>query len=306
MSDIGEHTASGLLYEGNFEEWFPRMTKILAHHYTCSKNIIIGRNSQPRNKMPQAFLRLFPGPGIQTMEKLSTIIWWQVSRSVRLRIKEQSQKDPVDLMNTLRDVARPFKLMDLPAEVRLEVYSYLMQPRMQVVSLGSFHHNRRVPEPPVTRISRQVRAEAMPIFHKGTHEFLLLNCNKVRPRRTLSPETQGLPCVGISCATLINDWAKTLSQDRLRYLRHVTIHLQLERFIFHGKSLRVSIVIAKGRLELKFAGNMWLDLGSQKMLTDHAASISNLGQALRLEGEAIIMFLTSQPSIWDQLRLRPK
>lgn len=167
---------------------------------------------------------------------------------------------------------------------------------------------KRGPEPPITRVNRRLRAETMPFFHKSQQPILYLDGITIRLRRTFVPNRmQGLSCFGISFATVINDWARTLSKDRLKYLRNILVHLPYaatKNGAVHGKPLAISIVTAEGTTELRVAENIFLASAFQQRLTDHAASISKLAQALRLEGEAIIMFLTSQPTIWDQLEFK--
>lgn len=314
MPGTGALTYSGLLYEGNFEEWFRRVKAILVCNHSSSKKltdleIVFGPDySRSRFRLARYTRRARLNEGNQFVDELSTIIWWQVSPSVRSRIKQQDRETPVRLMEALYATAQPFRFMDLPGEARLRVYPYVMQSRTEIVPLGFSDHVKRGPEPPITRVSRRLRAETMPFFHKSQQPILYLHGINIRPRRTFVPNRmQGLSYSGISVATAINDWARTLSKDRLKYLRKILVHLPYaatKNWALHGKPLAISIVTAKGTTELRVAENIFLESASQQRLTDHAASISKLAQALRLEGEAIIMFLTSQPTIWDQLEFK--
>ena len=67
--------------------------------------------------------------------------------------------------------------------------------------------------------------------------------------------------------------------------------------------LHFSLSIVDGGPKFHVAPHKWLKPVSQDLLRDHASNIGRLAKTLKLEGEALIMVLTSRPDIWDQLEL---
>ena len=75
------------------------------------------------------------------------------------------------------------------------------------------------------------------------------------------------------------------------------------RDILRDGMLGISLDLVDSKFELRVKEHVRLKPKSQRLLTDHAAAISKLAQSLKLQGEALIMFLTSRPDMWDQLEL---
>lgn len=148
-------TVSGLLYEGNFDEWWKRMRAILAQHRS---EAIIGPLGDP-------FVLDLTGDG---HEEMTTIIWWQTSPYIRHRIPEQSRTGPCILLKALHQAARPFRFSDLPPEIRTRIYTMLPLSKHSVVTLA----NGLQDLPRDTRqqrsmmcVNSQIRAEMMPGYH---------------------------------------------------------------------------------------------------------------------------------------------
>lgn len=155
----GDLTTSGLLYEGNFDEWLPRMRAILAHQHKC--NIVCYNGKSPR---------VF---GSGNLKEKADTIWGQASRHVRVRVPESTRDKPDNLIRALSIVARPFRFSDLPPEIRSRIYSFLMPSGDFVDVLLTMNTGVRARQKycdsfarSILCISRQVRAEALPLYYK--------------------------------------------------------------------------------------------------------------------------------------------
>lgn len=166
MPQLSNLTASGLLYEGNFDEWLPRMRATLAHYGHC----IMQTDSSGALHVRRS---VWSVDGSDE-DDVATIIWWHVSRDLRLRTPEE-RRDPTTLIRALRELARPFRIMDLPPELRLRIYLFnlgscfpeyiwLLDPPR---GPGGFRNTTEVIEEPILMsVNRQVRLEALPAYLK--------------------------------------------------------------------------------------------------------------------------------------------
>lgn len=69
-------------------------------------------------------------------------------------------------------MSKPFRLMDLPPELRIQIYSYVaVNPDGEQLSLA------RAVLPPITRVSKLVRQESLPIFFSENNFFLVVLSN---------------------------------------------------------------------------------------------------------------------------------
>jgi hypothetical protein len=152
MEPIGRLTMSGKLYEGNYVQWAHCMTAHLEEHYggvepdysemssaTDPRDLVLAEVSPsilsrlpdilPTNATPDGFGR-WP-----TLELANELVHYH-----------------------LKKVAQPFKLMDLPIELRKEVFNLLTSSRGEIRwTLGASVRRRRLHF--ITRVSRELRAE---------------------------------------------------------------------------------------------------------------------------------------------------
>lgn len=157
--------------------------------------------------------------------------------------------------------------------------------------------------------SRQIRLEALPILYKMTSFDLTFNerfysiAALIRSRAKHQSRPTNLERV-----SAMNGWASRLRQERLKFLREISVQLPLLAVCDgpYEDMLDISLESIGGKLVLTVEKHAWLTSDSWKLLSEHAATTSKLAQSLNLEGEALIMFLTGRPDMWDQLKLASK
>jgi hypothetical protein len=305
--------ASGLLYEGSdFAEWLESLRPVLAHHFP-------GIDIADAELQGSRFYYILERPLNVDNNDVCDSIWWHVSPHVRCRVSKHSRGAPTRLLNALRATAQPFRFLDLPAEIRLKVYGLALASSTSRKTLKVFGReedlfnvtNDHKFESSLLSINHQIRIETLPIFHRANPFRLrftarITSLPDLRAARSRSG-LRGRP-TPIERVHAINQWASNLMPDSTRLLRRV--HVQLPLLAVCSKHdddmLHFTLSPVDGKLVLKVEEHAWLDPGSQQLLSDHAATISKLARSLKLEGEALIMVLTSRPDIWDQLELAEK
>lgn len=157
-------------------------------------------------------------------------------------------------------------------------------------------------------INRQTHAEALPVFYQGKPIDLMFT-RRIETTRALNSAKNNSPVwqapTNAERVRSINKWASKIIPDSTRLLRKISVQLPL---LAISKNLRedmlqFSLDPVNGKLVLSVGKHAWLSPSSQSLLSDHTAAINKVAQSLKLEGEALIMVLTSCPKIWDQLEL---
>lgn len=147
--DEGKLTNSGLLYEGNYEEWKDRLHDMLE---------LLGTDL---DDLDDPLAKLGNGTSVTTFIKL------QVSPRLLLTMPDvgdaHSDHQPStssDFLERLELVATPFRLMELPIDVRTRIFSIAISakgPIQYCIHGSSPFPNGRIH--PLTRTSRQLRTE---------------------------------------------------------------------------------------------------------------------------------------------------
>jgi hypothetical protein len=303
--------ASGLLYEGsNFAEWLASLRPILAQQFPSMRIVHTPTTGFGCDWTPSRKIRC---------SDICACIWWNVSPYVRSRVSEYNGEQTDRLLNTLNKTAQPFRFFDLPAEIRVKVYRFALAQSTSQTTLMLLERqkgrgrsfgltNEHQPESPLLLTNRQVRAEALPVFHQ-VNSISLMFMPSIKTAHALGAAMSRMGHRIIPTNTqrvhAINHWASNLLPESTRLLRKVSVQLPLLAIysLPNEDMLHFTLSPVDGKLVLKVEEHVRLDSGSQQLLSDHAAAISKLAQSLKLEGEALVMVLTSCPKIWDQLEL---
>lgn len=143
MDSIGTLTKSGLLYEGNYVEWFERISA----------------------SMKQQQFNWFYGDPIKDVQGKASVTWCafyrlHTSAYVWKQMHEKLMITPEALLYGLQQRAVPFKLMELPAELRNIIFEYAVERTQHRV--GTHVLQKQVCRlPDITRTNRQLRSETL-------------------------------------------------------------------------------------------------------------------------------------------------
>lgn len=267
-------TTSGLLYEGNFDEWLPRMRAILSQQH-------------------DATIIFYDVSGGTNREEVADTIWWQVSRHVRTRTPETSRKNPSRLIKALHEVARPFRLDDLSPEVRIRIYSMVFSSHNDFCVPLPMENYRVLRESPnkdgrsVLCVGRRMRAEALPLYYKDRQVCFMWH-----------RAVQRHAGLGAEIAKSINGWASMLTPETLKSLRNISLHIFGPTTHYN---IRLSLVMVGGSPEIRYDHEMARNKKALYLVREHAATVSRVTQVLKLQGEALILFLTCRPDMWDRM-----
>ena len=137
-------TKSGLLYEGNYQEWDDRLRAMLE---------LLGANFHPRRRA------LEDGTPITTFIRSLVIPRLLLTLPQSFSLMHQ----PRQLLRYLELAAKPFRLMQLPVSVRTRIWQFTIAsqqgPIRYSITADSPFGNERLH--PVTRVSRELRAETL-------------------------------------------------------------------------------------------------------------------------------------------------
>ena len=217
----------------------------------------------------------------------------------------------------LQATARPFRFMDLPAEIRLRIYQleltaksslqpFMLLKRRNATIAPPFEYNEApLVEPCILSLSKQIRAEALPVYHRRIDVNLLFNDRAYGMFDLLLARHEDRP-TNAERVDAMHRWASTITPDNIRNLRRISVQLPLLAICTTAGEedmLHFSLTVINGRPELRIAPHVWLKPDSQELLRNHAGATSSMARTLKLEGEALIMVLVSRPEIWDRLEL---
>ncbi|KAK3641783.1 hypothetical protein LTR56_011110 [Elasticomyces elasticus] len=237
-------TKSGLLYEGNFVAWHQQMV---------------------------ATLRVFETEAHAPKSRYSDTNDSRKMTLILHRISPELQK-------------RPFRLNDLPAELRDRVYNsaFFATTICDVHSCASPRQQpTRVTLPILLKLSRSITTEALPFFHASVNyrfdfqaEYLLR-----------------FPAGGDSAAVrMIRRWARDKLRDNVKYLRQ----------------LSVGVVQYDGYFTIRFEPKKGLTVSCppgcpsevvsawEKHIKESEAKRQDLGSV----GEAVVLAVVSKPELW--------
>ena len=200
-----------------------------------------------------------------------------------------------DLLPALRHVATPFRLMELPPELRLSIFEFALQKGEPIVLLSTISKFRREGPPALLDVSRKVQDEALPIYY---------SINKFKMFLDLSVETLShLPSLDVA------EWAAD-HEDAAKHLRHLTIIGKSLEFPLLGKNADLAREITVRysphtgiQLELSTDLNRaCLSEYAYKGLLTHREVVEGYWKAKGLEGEAVALFFRTGHRDWDRMR----
>ncbi|KAK4554594.1 hypothetical protein LTR86_008449 [Recurvomyces mirabilis] len=177
MNSHGHLTKAGWLHEGNFSEWEERMLAV------CIASDLASRHAGTLECLTHDPL-LFSCFQRPRLESVRLVMLQNVSLSLKARIPQASRYTARSLYAALSLLARPFRFLDLPMEVRAIVCELVVNGEaMRVRAVGKVYREHEF-FPPLLYACRQIRAEVLPIFYQGS----MFEYDKSGPRG-LSPMT---------------------------------------------------------------------------------------------------------------------
>lgn len=245
-------TISGILYEGSdFAEWQAKVNTVLrVKNLSRTKSEKQNLTSKERQTENQAQVRLIHS----------------LTRDALLdRVPDALRHCPDTLGDTLASFATPFRLMELPVQVRQQIYKLALPEQFD---LERVHDESMVPA--LLHVSAEVRKESLPIFYSCT-----------------TFET--------ACSVLVADpdylrsWAERIVAENVGHVRKVNVRsenvIQLAYSDLEG--LTVDVEADNSQQAVK------------EEIEAHIKYIEQCRRSLKLKGEAIFMALWGNMDLWE-------
>ncbi|KAK4922200.1 hypothetical protein LTR49_010421 [Elasticomyces elasticus] len=261
MAALGRLTRSGMLYEGNWVEWEDRMF----NHMEMTKAGSGKEFRVPAND-PLGLERM----GLR--DPMANSICKQVSPAILDRVPPKDRGHLERLLHNLKALARPFRLNDLPPELRARIFQFHFgQAARYNICAGSIKDKTKQPLSNLLLVSRATKTESLPLF-LGSAEI----CSR---DPLLSYHRRGNSVVEVA----IRSWIRTSIKEKAKYLRCMTVKTYWGDIVVR---LNMNTGLELGPMPPLFSGERiaW---------TDHVKKIELIRQALGLRGEAVVLVLTT-------------
>lgn len=290
-------TEGGLLYEGSdFEQWEKDLRRRLRAEdleHMLGPVPLTREASDEERRLACDILRL------------------HISGGLRARIQSplpEPRPHPLPRLNLLRRLAKPFCLMDLPPELRVRIYEYAM-PNDHTIEIAPMR-SLVTGYLPIIAVSRQVRAEALPVLY--SQSVLTLKLHKGSASIKEMPIFEEEERV-FDFAKGIKACERHLHREQLRHLRKVKVlfsfplknpHRCYKRWVqwmtltfSPSQGLQIPPIVRSQSIVNR---DGVLSAESRTKFEDHIKKTEEMRSALGLQGESILLALTSDESLWEE------
>jgi hypothetical protein len=280
MALANDLQTSGSLYGINFTEWKERMMatlrlqaldKYVVEGPGQSGQDVVNKNWDKQSKMVAFFISLHVNPEITK------------------RVPTHELYHPWLLMQHLETISTSFRFLDLPPELRNQIYSFVLRDSQVILSPGT---KKTTGYPVITKVSRQIRNEALELFYaKTTFELSFVVCTPA-----VSKPAQ--------------NWALSIGEDRLKQIRAVSIRLRVKdedpsKKGYTYASIRFTL---DGDDGLRIHGPKRVSKESEALLNEHEDNMRKTGKVMGIQndGRSLLLALVTAGKIWENRYVRLK
>ncbi|KAK4890983.1 hypothetical protein LTR49_028701 [Elasticomyces elasticus] len=286
----GNLTVSGVLYEGNLADWRERIDNLLKVH-----GVNINKVSRPVYR---------DGSGIEQRQHAIKLITDQISPALLRRIPARDLICPQRLLCSVREMAKPFRLNDLPQELRDRVYGWhFANTLFDTFDEGSWNSHTLLgfldmkydfyPKAlELLLVSHSTRAQALPFYYKTLVVMLHGHGDGIEEEDGVE-EGDSNKEEEFSGPDQVRSWAEKQSGRCARFLRKITA----QHLYKIGTSLTIEL---KDRIGLVARYRKDFPSDQQQAWEEHVANIEKDRKAFGLQGEALALCFTSKPELWRE------
>ncbi|KAK5723151.1 hypothetical protein LTR17_013946 [Elasticomyces elasticus] len=278
MGSSGKLTRSGLLYEGNYTEWRDRISDLLE-----IRGVNVEEVSCPS---------YHDWSGLAKRQRNIDLITDHISPALLSRISATDLTCPKRLLSSVQNMAKPFRLDDLPPELRSRIFGFHFgNAIIGIIKDGAWMtykiNNHEVPDhwssrtvPDLLLVSRLMNTEALPIFYKTN--WVAFDA----PSRD-DPEEEELRGPG-----QVRRWAERKLAGNIKFLR------VLGPGKLYGGRSALSVEL-HDRVGLFTTYCDYFPIDKQQAWDRHVPNVEMDRGALGLKGEALVLCLTSRTELWQ-------
>lgn len=158
MASSNDLTDSTVLYGANYDEWKKRMMATLRLHGLAGSVLVNARAP------------ISSATDDNAKKLAATFICLNVSPAILERVPVSEFTNPKLLLSRLETMTSYFRFFDLPPELRNRIYGFALSGcDRYVLKLSPGSTAPRTGYPAITKASRQIRAEILPLFYSATH-----------------------------------------------------------------------------------------------------------------------------------------
>lgn len=215
-----------------------------------------------------------------------------VSKNVLQRVPTYAKTNSKRLLQSLQARAKPFRFMELPDHIKIAAGRILLPSRI------IFYSNPPMMSsdfPPLLRTSQTLRKAFLPIFYKETTFCMPSYWHK---RKSAQEKRQEVA----NSARTFRTWAyQTVPQSDLRWLRKVQLSTIISDITFEltGKKEAPKSPM---EYEITYTTRGRYSAESEKLLKEHVLATDSYRKECGLQGEGLVLLLTSNPELWLKMK----
>ncbi|KAK5740231.1 hypothetical protein LTR17_004732 [Elasticomyces elasticus] len=275
MALPGNLTSSGMLYEGNYEELELSIRSILEMHSYDVDHYDFGDHLEVEFEL---------NPTVNQEPRIASIIRDQVSAALMDRIPRTNHKKPNELLRNLQEYAKPFRLNDLPSELRCRIYKFHFARKKQywILAGGVWDSVIRQPTSRLLLVSRAIKNEAAPLFF-GNAEICFYSHSTCHNRRE-----------DYLIERQMRSWVEDYMRENVKFLRRMRLELRETGWHY---VITLSLNMHTG-LKVEYSGNVPKE--RKVAWFKHIVKVEANRKAFGWQGEALVLAFTSRPELWEE------
>ncbi|KAK4630269.1 hypothetical protein CLAFUR0_07663 [Fulvia fulva] len=216
-----------------------------------------------------------------------------VAASLTQGISQDDMNKPFALWKVLEQQSKPFRFLDLPAE---------MQNRISAHTLANGSQSIEAAQPGITRVNRQIREQTLPMYYTST----TFHIHPRKADKSLHGHTKTL---GSATETMVTQWVERSVGENAKYLRRAILHLDYQfraKKQGTGKSAKTDTTgIFSKQVIFDYTEEKGLRVGvdnscnAKFKIRNQQIAIERQRRMLGLTGNAIVLALVSNVELWN-------
>jgi len=292
--------------EGNFDAWLERMDGLLHMHRLQDEH----HSTLGEHWNSQEGLYMYDH---SNFDQVLAILRWNLSPGLMERVPAKDLTNLNDFIYAMFRHSKPFRIMDLPPELRAMIIELLydsLSQDTQTVDLMADAVLEIIPV--IAHVKCEFRSQTLGLHAAKTH-FILRSESEVdtRLRKTSRLANYGFNIDSTYVSDAVLAWARLFRPRHLKLLRRVSIELpphaikrsmggwRAEASVLRHSKLQFSF----SKTGLEVVENTCLSRARRELLEEHVEAVGKTAEFLGLQGEALFMALTSNKMIWSRLAL---